>query len=98
MISRILVVVIASALMLVASLVAIGNLVGPLKATPERGFSFTPFLSIIFCGLAFNIGGSVIGLWAFLPAALDLGSWAMLLGLSYCSMHWFKSCIRSADS
>jgi hypothetical protein len=95
MISTIFIVIIASALMLVASLVAIGNLVGPLRATPEHGFSFMPFLSIFFCALAYCYGRTVIGLWAFIPAALDLANWAMVLALCYYSTQWIKARMRS---
>ena len=73
--------------LLLASLVTLANWIGPFRATKEHGYSPIPLLSLLFCGLAFVCAPDVFGLWAFLPAALDLGNWGMAFGLIHFVVH-----------
>jgi len=46
----------------------------------DQGYTCIPLVSILSSSLAWALGGSVIGPLAFVPAALDPGTW-MLIGL-----------------
>jgi len=66
--------------------IAIGNIAGCVGAARrhkreiDEGYSSVPILSLIFSFLAWAFGGSSIGIWAFIPAVMDPGTW-MLIGL-----------------
>lgn len=70
----------------VSILIAIGNIAGCVGAArrfgagSEEGYSSVPILSLFFSFLAWTFGEPSIGIWAFIPAALDPGTW-MLVGL-----------------
>lgn len=70
----------------ISIMIAIGNIAGCVGAERryrrgiEEGYSSVPILSLLFSFLAWAFGGSSIGIWAFIPAALDPGTW-MLVGL-----------------
>ncbi len=76
----------AYACLIISMLIAIGNIAGCVGAARryrrgiEEGYSSVPILSLFFSFLAWAFGGSSIGIWAFIPAALDPGTW-MLVGL-----------------
>ena len=64
--------------------VAFGNISGCISAARwkskgiDRGFSCVPFFSLIFSLLAWLLGRTTIGLWAFLPAVVDPGTWMLV--------------------
>lgn len=80
--------------LLLASLVAFANLIGPFRATKGQGYSPIPFLSLLFCVLAFLCNPEFFGLWAFLPAVLDLGNLAMVLGVIHFAVHLIKGKVQ----
>ena len=63
-----------------STLVAFGNTVGCIGALrrkrrgEDRGYSAVPLVSMIFSFGAWAMGGNAIGLWAFIPAAVDPGT------------------------
>jgi hypothetical protein len=66
-------------LLILSSLVAIGNLVGCVRATKEHGYSSVPVLSLLMCTIAYASARDIIGLWAFLPTVLDPGTWVLFI-------------------
>ena len=68
------------ALIGLSALVAFGNLVGCIGALrrrrrgEDRGYSNVPLLSVLFAFGGWALGGEAIGLWAFIPAAVDPGT------------------------
>ena len=86
----------------VSVLIAIGNIVGCIGASRrkkrgiEEGYSSVPLISLLFSFLAWAFGGSAIGIWAFIPAALDPGTW-MLIGLPLALVDVDRSVKRSSD-
>jgi hypothetical protein len=75
---------VAFILMGLASLVAIGNISGCLAAHKrkkqgiDKGYSNIPLVSLAFSILAWLAGHDRLGMWPFLPAALDPGTWLSL--------------------
>lgn len=75
---------VAAIFLVFAVLILVGNIAGCVEAHRHHGhYSNIPFLSLIFSALAWVCGSSTFGLWAFLPAALDPGTW-MLAALPFC--------------
>ena len=72
----------------VSTLVACGNIAGCVGAVIrkkrgiDQGYSSIPLVSILFSFLAWALGGQAIGPLAFIPAALDPGTW-MLIALPF---------------
>ncbi len=79
---------IAFACLGVSALIACGNIAGCIGAAIRKkrviyqGYTSIPLISILFSSLAWAFGGPAFGLWAFIPAALDPGTW-MLLALPF---------------
>ena len=75
----------------VSTLIACGNIAGCIGAAIrkkrgiDRGYTCIPLVSILFSSLAWAFGGPAFGLWVFIPAALDPGTW-MLLALPFAVM------------
>lgn len=72
----------------VSTLVACGNIAGSIGAVIrkrrgiDQGYTCIPLVSILFSSLAWVLGGTTIGALAFIPAALDPGTW-MLVALPF---------------
>ena len=72
----------------VSALIACGNIAGCIGAVRrkkrgiDQGYTSIPLVSILFSSLAWAFGGPAFGLWVFIPAALDPGTW-MLLALPF---------------
>lgn len=67
---------VAAIFLVFAVLILVGNIAGCMKAHRHHGHdSNISFLSLIFSALAWVCGSSTFSLWAFLPAALDPGTW-----------------------
>ena len=90
----------------IAILIAIGNIAGCIEAVRrkrrgiEEGYSNIPLISLLFSFLAWALGGSAIGIWAFIPAALDPGTWMLIgLPLAFMDVNPFhkRSAARSSD-
>jgi hypothetical protein len=70
---------------LLASLVAVANLSGTYQAIQlqrkgiQKGYSSVPLLSLMFSILALGALYRSIGYWPLLPAALDPGTWSVLV-------------------
>jgi hypothetical protein len=75
---------IAIVLVVLASLVALANLIGCYQATQRArkglsgGYSTVPILSLVFSLVAWRLAIDTMGYWAFVPAALDPGTWALV--------------------
>jgi hypothetical protein len=78
----------ASTFLLLAALVALGNIGGAASATKERGYSAIPFLSLIFCTVAFFLARETLGAWAFLPTLFDPGTWVVAVLPAYLTYHF----------
>lgn len=69
---------------MLAAFVAIANIVGVVTATRnkrrgiDKGYSCVPVLSVVLCAVAYAAGRERFGLWAFLPCAIDPGTWTIL--------------------
>ena len=79
---------VAIACIAVAALVALGNLAGCIgalirnKRGIDQGYSSIPLVSVVFCTLAWLLGGQDFGWLTFTPALLDPGTW-MLVALPF---------------
>lgn len=66
--------------MALGSLIAIGNILGCVAAIRrqrkgiDKGYSSVPFLSVIFCGLAYATGKDSLGRIVLLPCLFDPGT------------------------
>ena len=75
----------------VSTLIACGNIAGCIGAVIRKkqgihqGYTCIPLVSILFSSLAWAVGGPDFGLWVFIPAALDPGTW-MLLAVPFAVM------------
>jgi hypothetical protein len=82
--------ILASILVLLAAYVAVMNIIGCASATKEHGYSCVPLISLLFCIFAYSYGGEVLGVWLFLPALVDPGTWVLLLAPCYVIyLKWF---------
>jgi hypothetical protein len=73
-------------LLVFAALVAVANIGGCIAANRRKqrgavgGYSNVPFVSLLFCLLAWRAAGREhFGYCTFLPAVLDPGTWSLLL-------------------
>ena len=75
---------VAIALLMIGTLAAVGNMGGTISAIRRQrrgnkhGYSNVPFISLAFCAGAWALGRDTIGLWAFVPTALDPGTWMLV--------------------
>ena len=82
--------------LILSALVALGNIGGIVSALrrkkqgDDHGYSSVPFISLIFSYFAWLSARDAIGLWAFLPAVLDPGTW-MLLALPLKLKDWWRT-------
>lgn len=73
-------------LLTLSALVALGNIGGIISALRRQkrggkhGYSSVPLISLMLSYFAWLSSRDIVGLWAFLPAVLDPGTW-MLVGL-----------------
>ena len=67
------------------ALIAVANLSGVVAAIRrqrrgiDEGYSSIPAISAIFCTVAWFLDRGTIGLWAFLPALVDPGTWSIVV-------------------
>jgi hypothetical protein len=77
-----------------AVFVSIGNIIGCCAAIRRRrkggtrGYSCVPLVSIVFCTIAWLNTPESIGAWAFLPAALDPGTYSLASLPFYLAWRW----------
>lgn len=70
-------------LLIIAALTALGNIAGGIGALRRkrsqggRGYSHIPLISLLCCLGAWNFSRETMGFWAFLPAAVDPGTWVL---------------------
>jgi len=73
------------AFLALASLIAVANLIGCFRALRrkhlgiDKGYSSIPLLSILFSLVGLAVFRNVIGYWALLPAAIDPGTWSIVI-------------------
>lgn len=79
----------ATVLMILASFIALGNIIGCVRAEPQRGYSAVPFLSVLFSGAAWICSSDSIGFWTFIPAVLDPGTWILVILPFYLIWRYF---------
>jgi len=71
--------------MVLATFIAINNIVGVAAAIirkrhgSDKGYSTVAVVSLLLSIAAWWFGGSTIGLWAFVPAMIDPGTWSLVL-------------------
>jgi hypothetical protein len=76
--------ILAAVLIALGSLVAVGNIGGCIGAYLRSrrgeggGFSSVPFLSLLFCVLAWVLSRDQFTPWVFLPAILDPANWSLI--------------------
>jgi hypothetical protein len=79
-----------------ASYIAIAHLCGCTAAMIwkykgiDRGYSTVAGASLILCFVAWLSRSDTIGLWAFLPAAADPGTWSLLILPFFLAWRWSK--------
>jgi hypothetical protein len=86
---------IAIVLLVLASFIALANLGGGIRQTQRArkgipgGYSNVPFFSLIFCLVAWILAGDTIGIWVWLPTALDPGTWSLFILPFYLMWRWY---------
>ncbi len=45
----------------------------------ERGYTYSPIISLVFSILAWFTGGDELGLYVFIPTILDPGTWLLVI-------------------
>jgi len=77
--------VVAVILVVLAGLLAVGNIGGHIDAIRRHrrgesgGYSNIAGISLLLCILAWVLARDRLGLWAFLPAILDPGTWSVIV-------------------
>ncbi|MCP4677842.1 MAG: hypothetical protein GY854_20460 [Deltaproteobacteria bacterium] len=68
-----------------ASLMALINISGPISARMDqkkgidRGYTYSPVISLAFSSLAWFTGGDELGPYVFIPAIVDPGTWLLVI-------------------
>ena len=76
--------ILAAVLIALGSFIAVGNIAGCIGVYLRRrrgesgGFSCIPFLSLLFCVLAWLLSRDQFSFWMFLPAVLDPANWSLM--------------------
>jgi hypothetical protein len=76
---------IATILLILASLVALLNILGSYQAFRRArnglsgGYSNVALISLVFCLLAWRLAPNTIGAWALIPTLIDPGTWSLVI-------------------